>query len=70
MDGDDKNTTTKGWMKERKKERMVKTWKKDLRKDGLLKFIIYEEGEEEVHMLLSTKPLRRDNLLKICQDLH
>lgn len=58
-------------MDERKKERKNgQDMEKDLRKDGLLKFILYEEGEEEVHMLLSTKPLRRDNLLKICQDLH
>lgn len=58
-------------MKERKKERKNgQDMEKDMRKDGLLKFIIYEEGEEEVHMLLSSKPLRRDNLLKICQDLH
>lgn len=54
-------------MDERKKERKNG---QDMEKDGLLKFILYEEGEEEVHMLLSTKPLRRDNLLKICQDLH
>lgn len=54
-------------MDERKKERKNG---QDMEKDGLLKFILYEEGEEEVHLLLSTKPLRRDNLLKICQDLH